>query len=104
MSENSDEKLESMLRSRHVEAADPALATRIMLKAQTLEQLRNVTLWQWVRQSFAEFHLPRPAFVLAAALVLGLFVGFTTGPEKSAGDERYPQTTQLLLSGEEGLL
>lgn len=104
MSENNDEKLESLLRSRRVEAADPALASRIIAMAQGLEQARNVALWQWVRQSFAEFHLPRPGFVLVGALILGLLVGLNTGPEGTAVNENSAQYTQGVLSEDEGLL
>jgi hypothetical protein len=104
MSENHDEKLETMLRSRPIEAASPDLAARIILKAQGLQQVRNVPLWQWLRQSFAEFHLPKPGYVLASALVLGMVLGFSTTPEDSAINETNAQSASSLLSGDEGLL
>ena len=59
-------------------AASPDLAARIILHAQNLPQLQNVSSWQSLRQLFAEFHLPKPAYVLASALVLGMVMGFTT--------------------------
>ena len=37
------------------------------------------SLWQSVRQLFAEFHLPKPGYVLASALVLGMVLDFSTG-------------------------
>jgi hypothetical protein len=104
MSENHDEKLQSMLRSRRMEPPRPDLAARIIHKTQGLEQVRNVAFWQWVRQSFAEFHLPKPGYVLASALVLGIVVGFITAGENSAINETDAQTTQSFLSGDEGLL
>lgn len=78
MSDGHDEKLEEMLRSRRFEPASPDLAERIILKAQGISQDRPLSLWPWVTQLFAEFHLPKPAYVLAGALILGLVVGFNT--------------------------
>src|SRR5574341_2043811 len=104
MSENHDEKLDRLLRSRRMEPASPDLVARIILKTQGLEQVRNVAVWQWVRQSFAEFHLPQPGYVLASALVLGIVVGFITAGENSTINETDAQTTQSFLSGDEGLL
>jgi hypothetical protein len=43
MSANEDQKLEAMLRQRHVEPVSPDLAARILLKAQSLPQVRNIT-------------------------------------------------------------
>ena len=45
MSEYQDEKLESMLRSRRAETVAPDLAGRIILQAQSLPQLQNISLW-----------------------------------------------------------
>ena len=104
MSQNDEEKLDSMLRSRRSRAASPDLAARIILKAQGLEQVRNVPLWQWLGQSFAEFHLPKPGYVLASALVLGMVVGFSTTPQDSAVNETNAQSASSFLAGDEGLL
>ena len=104
MSENRDDRLESMLRARPIAAADPDLAARILQKAQGLEQMHNLPFWPWLRQSFAEFHLPKPGYVLASALVLGIVVGFTTAGENFAINESDAQITQSFLSGDEGLL
>jgi len=76
MSDHRDEKLESLLHSRRVEAARLDLATRISLKAQTVPQIQNISLWQSLRQLFSELHLPKPGYVLASALVLGHGDGF----------------------------
>jgi len=104
MNQNDDEKLDSMLRSRRSQAASPDLAARIILKTQGRQQVRNVPLWQWLRQSFAEFHLPKPGYVLASALILGMVVGFSTTPEDSAVNETNAQSASSFLSGDEGLL
>ncbi|MGH7809648.1 MAG: hypothetical protein ACREP5_05160 [Candidatus Binatia bacterium] len=104
MSENHDEKLDRLLRSRRIEPASPDLAAQIIRKTETLDQARIIPLWQWVRQSFAEFYLPKPGYVLASALVLGIVVGFTTAGEDFAINETDAQTTQSFLSGDEGLL
>jgi len=104
MSENQDEKLETMLRSRRVEPASHDLASRIILKAQSLPQVQNISLWNAVRQLFAEFHLPKPGYVLASALVLGMMVGFSTAPENGQSGDASSTTAQSYLAGDEGLL
>ena len=43
-----------------------------------MPQIQNISLWQSLRQLFAEFHLPKPGYVLASALVLGMVLGFNT--------------------------
>jgi len=104
MSENQDEKLESMLRSRRTETVTPDLAGRIILQAQSLPQLQNVSLWQAVRQLFAEFHLPKPGYVLASALVLGIVLGFSTAPENGQLSDASSATAQSYIAGDEELL
>ena len=104
MSENQDEKLESMLRSRRTETVTPDLAGRIILQGQSLPQLQNVSLWQAVRQLFAEFHLPKPGYVLASALVLGMVLGFSTAPENGQLSDATSATAQSYIAGDEELL
>ena len=104
MSENQDEKLESMLRSRRMETVTPDLAGRIILQAQSLPQLQNVPLWQAVRQLFAEFHLPKPGYVLASALVLGMVLGFSTAPENGQLSDASSANAQSYIAGDEELL
>jgi hypothetical protein len=104
MSDHRDEKLESLLRDRRVEAVSPDLATRISLKAQTVPQIQNISLWQSLRQLFAEFHLPKPGYVLATALVLGMVLGFNTSPDSSTIQDANYTTTQSMIAGDEGFL
>ncbi|HUF40605.1 MAG TPA: hypothetical protein VMR20_01515 [Verrucomicrobiae bacterium] len=104
MSENDDRKLESMLRRRHVAPASPDLAGRIILKARSLPQTGNISLWQSIRQLFAEFHLPNPGYVLAAALVFGVVVGFSTAPENGQFSDAGVSTAQSYFAGDEGWL
>lgn len=104
MSEYQDEKLESLLRSRHEETMAPDLAGRIILRAKSLPQLQNISLWQGVRQLFAEFHLPKPGYVLASALVLGMVLGFSTAPENSQLSDTGNVTVQSFIAGDEELL
>jgi hypothetical protein len=103
MSDNRDERLESMLRSRRHEAASPGLAGRIILTARGITQRQNVSLWQLLRDLCAEFHLPKPAYVLAGALALGIVVGFNT-PWDSLGIQDSVSNTQGFLSADEELL
>ncbi len=104
MSENEDEKLARMLHSRRIEPASHDLAARIILQAQSLPQVQNISLWQVVRQLFAEFHLPKPGYVLASALVLGLMLGFSTAPENGQSGDASSAATQSYIAGDEGLL
>jgi hypothetical protein len=103
MSDNHDHKLDSMLRSRRLEPASPDLAQRIILKAHGLPQVQ-ISLWQSVRQLFAEFHLPKPGYVLASALIIGILVGFSTAPDNSSIKDVNSSTAQLYLFGDEDLL
>jgi len=104
MSDKRDDKLDSMLRSRRIEPASLDLAQRIILTARGLPQVQNISLWQSVRQLFAEFRLPKPGYVLASALIIGMLVGFNTAPENSSIKEANSSTAQLYLSGDEDLL
>jgi len=104
MSDNRDERLESMLRSRRHEAASPELAERIILRARGITQRQNVSLWQLVRDLCAEFHLPKPAYVLAGALALGIVVGFNTPWDSSGVQDGNGSNTQGFLSADEELL
>jgi hypothetical protein len=78
MNIDQDQKLEAMLRSRRIESASPDLAQRIILKAEAISQVQTSTLVQWIQGLFAEFHLPKPAYVLTATLVLGFVVGLNS--------------------------
>jgi hypothetical protein len=101
MSDNRDDKLEQMLRSRRLEPASPDLTQRIILKAQAMPQNKNLPLWQWIRQVCAEFHLPKPAYVLAGALIFGVVIGFNTPPDISPAID---DSVQNFLSADEALL
>jgi hypothetical protein len=100
MSDKQDEKLDAMLRARKVEPASADLAQRIILKAQSLPQNQTMPLWQWIKQLFAEFHLPKPAYVVVSALVLGIIVGFST-PDRTASKDEELASVQSFLDAEE---
>jgi hypothetical protein len=104
MSDNREEKLESMLRSRNHEAASPDLADRIILRARAIPQRQNVSLWRFVRELCVEFHLPKPAYVLAGALAFGIVVGFNTPWDSPIAPDSSAATTQVFLSADEDLL
>jgi hypothetical protein len=103
MSDRQDEKLDKMLRSRRMEAASPDLARRIILKARQTPQSQPISLAQWLREVFAEFHLPKPAYVLAGTLLLGIIVGLNTAID-TAGDDATAVTVQEFLYADEALL
>src|SRR5438067_7819219 len=106
MSDIHDERLEAMLRSRRIESASPDLAQRIILQARQLPQNKTFSLWQWLRELCVEFHLPKPAYVLATALIFGLVIGFSTPPDTSsvANDSVASVSAESVFSADEALL
>jgi hypothetical protein len=104
MSQNHEDKLNAMLRSRRTEAASPDLAARIILRAQGLPQVQSYSLWQSLRQLFADLHLPKPVYVLTAALVLGMFLGFSTAPQTASPPDSYATNNDSFLVDAEGWL
>jgi hypothetical protein len=93
MSDRQEDKLDALLRSRRIEPSSPDLAQRIILKAQGLPQNQTASPAPWIRQLFAEFHLPRPAYVLASTLILGVIVGFNMPVDTPAdSDSVYVQS------------
>jgi hypothetical protein len=104
MSDILDEKIEAKLRARRIEPASPDLTERIILKAQGIPQVRAISFWQWLRQLCAEYHLPKPAYVLASALVLGLVIGLSTAADITSPDDTNPINLQGFLYADEGPL
>jgi hypothetical protein len=103
MSKNDDQKLDAMLRSRGLEPPGPDLAERIILRAQSIPQNRTLALAQWLGRLFAEFHLPRPAYVLACALVLGFLLGLYRPLDTSTDDADAVQIQSFLYADEDAL-
>jgi hypothetical protein len=104
MSTNQDQKLETMLQSRRMESASPDLAQRIILKAEALPQIQTNTLGQWIKRLFAEFHLPKPAYVLAATLVLGFIVGLNNPLNDTSDADTISVSAEGFLYADEALL
>ena len=104
MDRNDDQKLDSMLHSRRSQAASPDLAARIIHKAQGLPQMQRFFLWQSLHQLFIELHLPKPGYVLASALVLGMFLGFSMAPQSFSTTNSDGASAQSFLADDEGLL
>jgi hypothetical protein len=104
MSDKQEDKLDALLRSRPIEPASPDLADRIILKAQALAQNQTISLRQWVRELFAEFHLPRPAYVFACTLILGFVVGFNTPLNTTGADDLDTDPVQGFLYADEAML
>jgi hypothetical protein len=104
MSDHRDDKLESLLRSRRAPAAATDLADRIILRARAIPQQQDVSFWRFVRDLCADFHLPKPAYVLAGALALGLVIGFGTRSYGPEGQESDATATQYSLLVDEDLL
>ena len=107
MSNSQDQKeqrLEAMLRSRRFETASPDLAERIIRQAQQVPQNQTVPLTQWVRRLFAEFRLPRPAYVLVSTLIFGFVVGFTLPQHTTTADDTDSISVQSFLYADEDAL
>lgn len=102
MSDPRDEKLERLLRSRRIEPANLDLTQRIVQSAAQRPQNRSVPFWPWLRDLFGEFHLPKPAYVLAGALLLGMMIGFNTPETNPAADDG--SAVQSFLSADEAFL
>jgi hypothetical protein len=103
MSDHRDDKLDELLHSRRMEPASADLAQRIILAARQRPQNKNLPLRQWVRELFSELHLPKPAYVLASALVIGMVIGFNT-PDSNPLPDDGGVTVQSFLSADEALL
>ena len=99
-----EQKLEIMLQSRRLEPASPELAKRIVHKARRLPQNQVTSLTQWVKGLFAEFHLPRPAYVLASALIIGFIIGFTVPQNTTPADDADSLSVQSFLYADEDVL
>lgn len=101
-----NEKLDRLLHARRVEPASSDLAQRIILRAREIPQNPSVSLWQGLRDLCLEFHLPKPAYVLASALVFGLVIGFSTpnGSSINGNDTAADASVQSVFSTDEALL
>ncbi len=104
MNENRDEKLDNLLSSRRVESVSPDLAQRIILQARQLPQNKSFSPWQWLRELCVEFHLPKPAYVLATALIFGLVIGFSTPPDSTSNANDDSASAQSVFAADEDLL
>jgi hypothetical protein len=103
MNDKRDDKLDLWLRQRKVTPASSDLAQKIILRAQQVPQIRPVSLWQSIRELCAEFHLPKPAYVLASALAVGLVIGFST-PQDNDLSVKDVVAAQSFLAIDEAML
>lgn len=104
MTDHRDQKIDRLLRARRVEPASGDLPQRIIMKARGLPQTPYLSLWDSLRQLFAEFHLPKPAYVLAGALALGMVIGFSAPQQSTLVAEDNSASVYTLLTGDETLL
>lgn len=103
MKDERDDKLDLWLRQRQVTPATSDLAQRIISRAQQVPQIRAIFLWQSIRELCAEFHLPKPAYILASALTIGLVIGFST-PQDSDSSGKDVVAAQSFLAVDEAML
>ncbi|HEX5607866.1 MAG TPA: hypothetical protein VFY96_15175 [Candidatus Binatia bacterium] len=103
MKDERDDKLDLWLRQRQVTPATSDLAQRIILRSQQVPQIKAISLWQSIRALCAEFHLPKPAYVLASALTIGLVIGFST-PQDTDSSGNDVVAAQSFLAVDEAML
>ncbi|HEX6172937.1 MAG TPA: hypothetical protein VF089_02905 [Candidatus Binatia bacterium] len=97
------DEIDEMLKARGIQAASPDLAQRIILKAQITPQVQVFSLVRWIKQTFAELHLPNPAYVLAATLIMGFVLGLNV-PSDTATESAEAIQALSFLDPDEGLL
>ena len=103
MATHPEEKIDEMLKARRIQAASPDLADRIILKAQMTPQVQGFSFGQWIKQTFAELHLPNPAYVLAGTLMMGFVVGLNV-PSDTGSESAEAIQALSFLDPDEGLL
>jgi hypothetical protein len=103
MATDQDEKIDEMLKARRIQSASPDLAQRIILKAQMTPQLQVFSLARWIKQTFAELHLPNPAYVLAGTLMMGFVLGLNVPSDTPIENAEAVQALSF-LDPDEGLL
>ncbi len=82
----SDEKvLDNFLRARPLPPPSQNLTARI-LAAVWRSAVEPMSVGQWLGELFADFMLPKPAYVLSGLLVAGFVAGFTITPMMTADD------------------
>jgi hypothetical protein len=103
MTIHQEEKIDEMLKARGVQAASPDLAQQIILKAQMTPQVQIFSLGRWIKQTFAELHLPNPAYVLAGTLMMGFVLGLNV-PSDTAPENFEAVQALSFLDPDEGFL
>ena len=103
MATHQDNKIDEMLKARRIQSASPDLAQRIILKAQMTPQLQVFSLARWIKQTFAELHLPNPAYVLAGTLMMGFVLGLNVPSDTPIENAEAVQALSF-LDPDEGLL
>ena len=103
MAPEQDKKIDEMLNTRRIQPASPDLAQRIILKAQMTPQIQVFSLARWIKQTFAELHLPNPAYVLAGTLMIGFVFGLNF-PSDTVTDNADAVQVLSFVDPDEGLL
>lgn len=103
MAPEEDKILDEMLNARRIRPASPDLAQRIILKAQMTPQIQVFSLARWIKQTFAELHLPNPAYVLAGTLMMGFVLGLNF-PSDTVTDNADAVQALSFVDPDEGLL
>ena len=103
MATEQEKKIDEMLNARRIQPASRDLAQRIILKAQMTPQIQVFSLARWIKQAFAEQHLPNPAYVLAGTLMMGFVLGLNV-PSHTVTDNADAVQALSFVDADEGLL
>ena len=103
MATDPDKKIDEMLKTRRTQGPSPDLAQRIILKAQITPQIQVFSLGRWIKQTFAELHLPNPAYVLAGTLMMGFVLGLNV-PSDTAPENADAVQALSFLDPDEGFI
>ncbi len=75
--DNNDINITELMQLRQFEPCRLDLAASIIHAAQQLPQKQYFSLLAWLRKTFAECMLPRPAYILPPLLLVGFILGFS---------------------------
>lgn len=85
--DDNDSELQALLQQRHYESPQPDFAARIIAGAYGLRQKSQVTLLEWLTELLADYHMPRPAFMMSSLLLTGYLLGFSGIMDMQGGME-----------------
>ena len=99
---NQQIQFEMQLRTRHMEPPSHGFSERIIQAAARTQRAVSFNLYAWLQDVFAEYMLPRPAFVFPAVLLIGMCIGVTTLDGSSANNTALDKSLLEQMMNDEG--